>query len=83
MGSVKEPALRLVLKARDALSRPVQQSAKSLEKLSNKTRELKKQLSTLGKQDGLLSSFQKQKKAVQASGQAYKQSEQEVEQLAQ
>ena len=33
MGSVKESALRLVLKARDTLSRPVQQSAKSLEGL--------------------------------------------------
>ncbi|UYM16189.1 tape measure protein [Endozoicomonas euniceicola] len=82
MGSVKESALRLVLKARDTLSGPVQQSAKSLEKLRYKTHELKQQLSTLEQQDKLLSAFQQQKKAVQASGQAYKQAEQKVEQLA-
>ena len=83
MASIKKSALRLVLKARDTLSGPVQQSAKSLEKLRHKTRELKQQLSTLEQQDKLLSAFQQQKKAVQASGQAYKQAEQKVEQLAQ
>ncbi|MCW7551775.1 tape measure protein [Endozoicomonas gorgoniicola] len=83
MGSVKESALRLVLKARDTLSGPLQQSAKSLEKLRHKTHELKQQLSTLEQQDKLLSAFQQQKKTVQASGQAYKQAEQKVEQLAQ
>ncbi|MET4819331.1 tape measure protein [Endozoicomonas lisbonensis] len=82
MASIKESALRLVLKARDTLSRPVQQSAKSLEGLRRKTRELKQQLSTLEQQDGLLSSFQKQKKAVREAGQAYKTAEQKVEQLA-
>ena len=54
MGSVKESALRLVLKARDTLFRPVQQSAKSLEKLRRKTHELKQQFSTLEQQDKLL-----------------------------
>ncbi|MGI9276869.1 MAG: hypothetical protein ACR2PT_18735 [Endozoicomonas sp.] len=82
MPSIKESSIKLVLKARDTLSRPVQKSAAFLESLRNEARELKKKLSALEKQDRLLSSFQKQTAAVRDAGKAYREAEARVERLA-
>ena len=82
MPSIKQSAIRLVLRAKDALSSPVRQSASSLESLREEARELKSKLSTLEKQDRLLSSFKSQTQAVRESGKAYREAEQKVEQLA-
>ncbi|WP_263080682.1 tape measure protein [Endozoicomonas sp. Mp262] len=82
MASIKQSAIRLVLKARDALSRPVSQSASSLEKLREEARQLKTRLSDLQQQDKLLSSFKAQTQAVRDAGKAYREAEEKVEQLA-
>ena len=82
MPSIKEFALRLVLKARDTLSRPVQKSAASLETLRNQAQSLKQKLSALEKQDRLLSAFRKQVTTVRESGKAYRDAQSKVERLA-
>ncbi|WP_419535733.1 tape measure protein [Endozoicomonas sp.] len=82
MPSIKESALRLVLKARDTLSRPVKQSAASLESLRGEAQSLKSQLTELEKQQRLLSSFQKQTSAVREAGRAFREAETKVERLA-
>lgn len=82
MPSIKESALRLVLKARDTLSRPVKQSAASLESLRGEAKSLKSQLTELEKQQRLLSSFQKQASAVREAGRSFREAEARVEQLA-
>ncbi|WP_066017380.1 tape measure protein [Endozoicomonas atrinae] len=82
MPSIKETALRLVLKARDTLSRPVKQSAASLESLRGEAQSLKSQLTELEKQQRLLSSFQKQTSAVREAGRAFREAEAKVERLA-
>ena len=82
MPSIKETALRLVLKARDTLSRPVQQSAASLESLRGEAKSLKGQLTELEKQQRLLSSFQKQTSTVREAGRAFREAEARVERLA-
>ncbi|MGI9279261.1 MAG: tape measure protein, partial [Endozoicomonas sp.] len=82
MSSVKESALRLVLKAKDTLSKTVLQSVSSLESLRNEAKTLKQKLSDLQKQDRLLSSFQKQTAAVRDTGKAYREAEARVEKLA-
>ena len=82
MSNFRESALQLVLKARDTLSRPVQQSASSLQSLRNEARELKQKLSALEKQDRLLSSFQKQTSVVRDAGKAYREAEAKVGRLA-
>ncbi|WP_066017707.1 tape measure protein [Endozoicomonas atrinae] len=82
MPSIKESALRLVLKARDTLSRPVKQSAASLESLRSTAKSLKSQLTELEKQQRLLSSFQKQTSAVRETGRAFREAEARVERLA-
>ena len=80
--SIKESALKLVLKARDTLSRPVQQSGTALEKFRKQAYDLKKQLSNLEKQDRLLSSFQRQAAEVRKANTAYGEAKQKVERLA-
>lgn len=82
MPSIKETALRLVLKARDTLSRPVKQSAASLESLRGEAKSLKGQLTELEKQQRLLSSFQKQTSTVREAGRAFREAEARVERLA-
>ncbi|WP_419835447.1 tape measure protein [Endozoicomonas atrinae] len=82
MPSIKETALRLVLKARDTLSRPVKQSAASLDSLRGEAQSLKSQLTELEKQQRLLSSFQKQTSAVREAGRAFREAETKVERLA-
>ncbi|WOG29892.1 tape measure protein [Endozoicomonas sp. 8E] len=82
MSSIKESALRLVLKAKDTLSKTVLQSATSLESLRKETQTLKQKLSDLQKQDRLLSSFQKQTAAVRDAGKSYWEAEVRVEKLA-
>ncbi len=82
MPFIKESAIRLVLKARDTLSRTVQQSTASLEALRHQSQSLKQQLSKLEQQQGLLSAFEKQKKAVSESSKAFKEAESKVEALA-
>ncbi len=82
MPSIKETALRLVLKARDTLSRPVKQSAASLDSLRSTAQSLKSQLTELEKQQRLLSSFQKQTSAVREAGRAFREAETKVERLA-
>ncbi|OED50517.1 hypothetical protein ACH42_01025 [Endozoicomonas sp. (ex Bugula neritina AB1)] len=82
MSSIKESALRLVLKARDTLSRSVKQSAYSLEALRKEAQSLKKKLSALEKQDRLLSSFQKQLVTVRDAGKAYREAQAKVKRLA-
>ncbi len=82
MPSIKETALRLVLKARDTLSRPVKQSAASLDFLRSKAQSLKSQLTKLEQQQRLLSSFQKQTSAVRGAGRAFREAEAKVERLA-
>ena len=82
MPSIKESALRLVLKAKDTLSRPVKQSAASLETLRPEANALKQKLADLEKQDRLLSSFQKQTAAVRDAGRAFREAEEKVERLA-
>ena len=80
--SVKESAIRLVLKARDALSGPVRQSSSSLGKMREEAHQLKTKLSDLQKQDKLLSSFKSQAVAVREAGKAYREAEKKVERLA-
>ncbi|WOG28757.1 tape measure protein [Endozoicomonas sp. 8E] len=82
MSSIKESALRLVLKAKDSLSKTVYQSATSLESLRKEAQTLKQKLSDLQKQDRLLSSFQKQTAAVRDAGKSYREAEVRVEKLA-
>ncbi|WP_422135482.1 tape measure protein [Endozoicomonas sp. ALD040] len=82
MSSIKESALRLVLKTKDTLSKTVLQSATSLESLRKEAQTLKQKLSDLQKQDRLLSSFQKQTAAVLDTGKAYREAEARVEKLA-
>ncbi|WP_419535678.1 tape measure protein [Endozoicomonas sp.] len=82
MPSIKETALRLVLKARDTLSRPVKQSAASLESLRGEAQSLKSQLTELEEQQRLLSSFQKQTSTVRQAGRAFREAETKVERLA-
>ncbi|WP_067521614.1 tape measure protein [Endozoicomonas ascidiicola] len=82
MPSIKETALRLVLKARDTLSRPVKESAASLESLRGEAKTLKSHLTELEKQQRLLSSFQKQTVAVREAGRAFREAEDKVEGLA-
>ena len=82
MPSIKQSAIRLVLRAKDALSSPVRQSASSLERLREEARQLKSKLSDLEKQDRLLSSFKSQTQSVREAGKAYREAEQKVEQLA-
>lgn len=80
--SIRESALRLVLKAKDTLSKTVLQSASSLESLRKEVQALKQKLPDLQKQDRLLSSFQKQTAAVRDAGKAYREAEARVEKLA-
>ncbi|MGI9278335.1 MAG: tape measure protein, partial [Endozoicomonas sp.] len=82
MTSIKESALRLVLKAKDGLSKTVLQSASSLESLRKEAQTLKQKLTDLQKQDRLLSSFQKQTVVVRDAGKAYREAEARVERLA-
>ncbi|WP_252177190.1 tape measure protein [Endozoicomonas sp. 4G] len=82
MSSIKESALRLVLKAKDTLSKTVLQSASSLESLRKEAQTLKQKLTDLQNQDRLLSSFQKQTTAVRDAGKAYREAEIRVEKLA-
>ncbi|WP_066016824.1 tape measure protein [Endozoicomonas atrinae] len=82
MSSIKETALRLVLKARDTLSRPVKQSAASLDSLRSSAQSLKSQLTELEQQQRLLSSFQKQTSAVREAVRAFREAETKVERLA-
>ncbi len=82
MPSIKETALRLVLKARDTLSRPVKQSAASLDSLRSTAQSLKSQLTELEQQQRLLSSFKKQTSAVREAGRAFREAEAKVERLA-
>ena len=82
MNGIKESALRLVLKAKDTLSKTVLQSASSLESLRKEAQTLKQKLSDLQKQDRLLSSFKKQTAAVRNAGKAYREAEVRVEKLA-
>ncbi len=82
MPSIKETALRLVLKARDTLSRPVKQSAVSLDSLRSSAQSLKSRLTELEQQQRLLSSFKKQTSAVREAGWAFREAEMKVERLA-
>ncbi|WP_422139012.1 tape measure protein [Endozoicomonas sp. ALC020] len=82
MSTIKESALRLVLKAKDSLSKTVLQSATSLESLRKEAQTLKQKLFDLQKQDRLLSSFQKQTAAVRDTGKSYREAEARVEKLA-
>ncbi|WP_081869854.1 tape measure protein [Endozoicomonas numazuensis] len=82
MSAMRDMALKLVLKAKDTLSKTVLQSATSLESLRKEAQILKQKLSDLQKQDRLLSSFQKQTAAVRDTGKAYREAEARVEKLA-
>lgn len=80
--SIKESALRLILRAKDALSAPLKKSSASVEELRGAAQALKKQLSTLESQQKSLSGFKKQTEAVRTANVAYRESKKKVEQLA-
>ncbi|KEQ17651.1 coiled-coil domain-containing protein [Endozoicomonas numazuensis] len=82
MSTIKESALRLILKAKATLSKTVLQSASSLESLRKEAKILKQKLPDLQRQDRLLSSFQKQTAVVRDAGKAYREAEARVEKLA-
>ena len=82
MASIKQSAIKLVLKAKDALSGTVKKSAESLDDLKGEAADLKDQLNTLSNQKALLSSFQQQTKVVLESGKAFRASEAKVAALA-
>ncbi|WP_422472637.1 tape measure protein [Endozoicomonas sp. ALB032] len=82
MSYIKQSALRLVLKAKDTLSKTVLRSSTSLESFRKEAQTLKQKLSELQKQDRLLSSFQKQAAVVRGAGIAYREAEARVEKLA-
>ena len=82
MASIKESAIRLVLKAKDSLSGTVKKSAESLQVLKAEANSLKQKLATLEQQQGLLASFEKQKVAVRDAGKAFREAETHVERLA-
>ena len=75
MASIKESAIRLVLKAKDSLSGTVKKSAESLQVLKAEANSLKQKLATLEQQQGLLASFEKQKVAVRDAGKAFREAE--------
>ncbi|WP_419833485.1 tape measure protein [Endozoicomonas atrinae] len=82
MANIKESAIRLVLKAKDLLSKDVKKSADSLDVLKAEAKELKDKLSTLENQSALLTAFQKQTKAVRNAGNAFREAEAKVDRLA-
>ena len=82
MASLKQSAIQLVLKAKDALSGTVKKSAASLDHLKGEAAELKDQLDTLNNQKALLSSFQQQTKATFEAGKAFRAAQANVELLA-
>ncbi len=80
--SIKESAIRLVLKARDTLSRPVRRSSASLEKFRSEARQLKNKLTELSNQDKLLASFKQQIQSVRQANLDYAAARNKVEKLA-
>ena len=82
MASLKQSAIQLVLKAKDALSGTVKKSAASLDHLKGEAAELKDQLDTLNNQKALLSSFQQQTKATFEASKAFRAAQANVELLA-
>ncbi|WP_067582832.1 tape measure protein [Endozoicomonas ascidiicola] len=82
MASIKQSAIQLVLKAKDALSGKVRQSAQSLDYLKGEAAELKEQLGKLKDQKTLLSSFEQQTRATHEAGKAFRAAQAKVERLA-
>ncbi|MBO9484751.1 hypothetical protein, partial [Salinisphaera sp. G21_0] len=60
MANIKQSAIRLILKAKDLLSRDVKKSSASLDAFRQEANKLKGQLEELENQNKLLSSFKKQ-----------------------
>ena len=63
--AIKESAIRLVLKAKDLLSKDVKKSSAALDAFKEEAKQLKDQLKGLENQQNLLASFKKQAKACQ------------------
>ena len=82
MASLKNSAIQLVLKAKDALSGTVKKSAESLDVLKGEAASLKEELSKLKNQKALLSSFKKQTRATHEAGKAFRAAEARVAKLA-
>ena len=82
MASMKQSAIQLVLKAKDALSGKVKQSAESLQAFSAEAESLKDDLAKLENQQALLDSFQSQAREVRETGKAYREAEDKVKELA-
>ena len=83
MASIKQSAIQLVLKAKDALSGKVKKSADSLQAFSAEADALKDDLAKLENQQALLNSFQSQTKEVRETGKAFREAEDKVKELAQ
>ncbi len=82
MASLKQSAIQLVLKAKDALSGKVKQSAESLDYLKGEAADLKEQLGKLKDQKTLLTSFEKQTRATYEAGKAFRAAQAKVSALA-
>ncbi|WP_419533709.1 tape measure protein [Endozoicomonas sp.] len=82
MASLKQSAIQLVLKAKDALSGKVKQSAESLDYLKGEAADLKEQLGKLKDQKALLTSFEKQTRATYEAGKAFRAAQAKVSALA-
>ncbi|WP_419832787.1 tape measure protein [Endozoicomonas atrinae] len=82
MASLKQSAIQLVLKAKDALSGKVKQSAESLDYLKGEAADLKEQLGKLKDQKTLLMSFEKQTRATYEAGKAFRAAQAKVSALA-
>ncbi|MBO9496994.1 tape measure protein, partial [Thalassotalea sp. G20_0] len=81
MANIKQSAIRLILKAKDLLSKDVKKSSASLDAFRQEANKLKGQLEELENQNKLLSSFKKQAKATHDAGRAFREAEDKVARL--
>ena len=81
MANIKQSAIRLILKAKDLLSRDVKKSSASLDAFRQEANKLKDQLEELENQNKLLSSFKQQAKATHDAGRSFREAEDKVARL--
>ncbi|WP_422445446.1 tape measure protein [Endozoicomonas sp. ALB091] len=81
MANIKQSAIRLILKAKDLLSKDVNKSSASLDAFRQEANKLKGQLEELENQNKLLSSFKKQAKTTHDASRAFREAEDKVARL--
>ncbi|WP_257296251.1 tape measure protein [Endozoicomonas sp. YOMI1] len=81
MANIKQSAIRLILKAKDLLSRDVKKSSASLDAFRQEANKLKGQLEELENENKLLSSFKKQTKTTHDAGRAFREAEDKIARL--